>query len=106
MYLIELNSWLLTSNRCATYNAIIMRLKPPCNVEGRVEGDLHFSSLEASLQEKETREDGHLFVLNELYLCVSDSPRRDFHSPVHACDMWGETEWNRDGLCWKWTGPA
>lgn len=35
MYLIELNSWLLPSNRCATYNAIVMRLKPPCNIDGK-----------------------------------------------------------------------
>lgn len=34
MYLIELNSWLLPSDRCATYNAIVMRSKPPCNIEG------------------------------------------------------------------------
>lgn len=65
MYLIELNSWLLTSNRCATYNATIMRLKPPCNTEGRGEGNLHFSSLEASLKERETRMNGLLFALSE-----------------------------------------
>lgn len=65
MYLIELNSWLLTSNRCATYNAIIMREKPPCNIEGSMEGDLHFSGWEGSLEEKETGDDGYLSALNE-----------------------------------------
>ena len=86
MYLIELNSWLLTSNRCATYNAIIMRLKPPCNIEGRVEGDLHFSSL----KEKESREVGHLFAPNELYLCVTNSTRSASCNPVHTREMRGK----------------
>lgn len=81
-----------------------MRLKLLCNVEGRVQGDLYFFSLEVSLEEKEIREDGYLFVLNELYLCVLDFLRRDFYSFVYVCDMQGEIEWNRDGLCWRWIG--
>lgn len=48
-----------------------------------MEGDLHFSSWEASLEEKETRKDGHLHALNKLPLYVSSSPRDAFCSPVH-----------------------
>lgn len=33
-----------------------------------MEGDLHFSGWEASLEEKETRDDGYLCALNELSL--------------------------------------
>jgi hypothetical protein len=35
-----------------------------------VEGDLGFSRLEASLEEKETREAGHLLALSEGCVCV------------------------------------
>lgn len=48
-----------------------------------MEGDLHLSSWEASLEEKETRKDGHLCALNKLPLCVSNSPRGVFCTPVH-----------------------
>lgn len=43
-----------------------------------MEGDLHFSGWEASLGGKETREEGYSCALNELSLCVSDSPRDAF----------------------------
>ena len=79
-----------------------MRLKPPCDIEGRVEGDLHFSGL----KEKETREDGHLFALNELCLCVSNSARGASHSPVHAQDVRGKQGGKGDDLCWRQTDPA
>lgn len=63
-----------------------MRLKLPCNIKGKVEGDLHFSSLEVNLEKKETRKDGHLFALIEACLCASDSPKNAFRSPMCTHD--------------------
>ena len=72
-----------------------------------MEGDLHFSSLEAGLKEKETRRNGHLFALSEPSLCVSDSPRGVFHGPVRVRDRGQEDKHsgNGTGLCWRQTDP-
>lgn len=67
-----------------------------------MEGDLHFSSL----KQKETREDGHLFALNELYLCVSNSARGASRSPVHTQDVRGKWGGKGDDLCWRQTDAA
>lgn len=47
---------------------------------------MHFSSL----KEKESREDGHLFAPNELYLCVTNSTRSASCNPVHTREMRGK----------------
>lgn len=64
-----------------------------------MEGDLHFSAWEGSLEGTETREDRDLCALNELSPCASDSPRGTFRSPVQDQDMRGKQGGNGDGVC-------